>query len=339
MKSHFLPALAAAGMMALGACSSSTVIDDDLHSPANRIGFDTSVSRNSRAVSNSNFRTFFVYGTYTVPTQSSPITVFTGDAVTKSDAGVWSYSGERFWVPEGSYDFYAYSCENEAVKENVSGTSALNGRVFNLNGFHSNATHQHDLLFAKETGVSRASRPGQTSPAVALQFRHLLTRVVFSFRSQFPEGHTVTVSNPRLENFRDRGDFRGATETWENVDRSGTDVRMNLTLSPSTADITSATATTAAVYMVPFAYAQANVRLIFDVNVTKGSTKLLGRTITATWQPDWKGGHSLNNVITVTGGSSGLDPIRFSATIAGGDDGSDWTSENGNLHGIHFEAN
>ena len=327
-----------AAVAALGSCASSDVIDDIQGS---RIGFDTNVSKNSRALTNSNFNRFFVYGTYQLPTQAQPISVFTGDLVTKGDNGSWTYSGDRFWVPEGSYDFYAYSCENQAVNPNLSGMASMSNRALSINGFVANESHQHDLLFAKvEKQTRQPQADGQTPAPVALRFAHLLTRVKFTFKSAYPSGYTVTVSNPKLINFRDKGDYQGDNEQWANVTRTKENVELALALKGGSADITAATASTDPVYLIPFLYQQADVMLTFDVEVKKGNQNVLGRTITAHWQPAWQSGHSLNNEITVTGGSTGLGPIRFTASIVddSGASSDGWNDEQGSLNGMWFEA-
>lgn len=334
--------LMACGALALVgvSCTSSDVIDDVLSSEVNRIGFTTNVSKNSRAVTNDNFNRFFVYATYSLPTQPHPVNVFNGDLVSKGDAG-WTYSGDRYWVPEGSYDFYAYSCDNQQMNPNVGGTAAFNQRVLRINGFVSNANHQHDLLFAKTLGQTRTPHvDGVTPPQVAFRFSHVLTRVIFTFKSSYPSGYTITVSNPRVINFCDTGDFNGETETWEDVTRSDENVTLSLSLKNGIADITSTPVSTAPIYMIPFMYNRANVLLEFEVHVKKDGEDVLGRTITATWQPQWAAGHSLNNEITITGGRTGLDPIRFSASIVGSEGSNEdgWKDESGNLSGIVFEA-
>ncbi len=323
--------------VAVAGCTSSDVIDDVLQSEANRIGFETNVSKNSRAMTNTSFTRFFVYASYSLATQPQPVNVFTGDVVTKGASG-WTYSGDRFWVPEATYDFYAYSCENQQINPNLSGQAAFADRVLQLNGFTANAQHQHDLLFASATGQKRAS-DGSSTP-VALKFSHLLTRVIFTFKSSYPGGYTVIVSNPRLVNFRDKADFDGKNMEWENVERTSDEIEMDLSLASPTVDITSATATTAPIYMIPFAYKRADVTLEFDVHVKKDGKDVLGRTISATWRPAWAQGHSLNNVITITGGHTGLDPIRFTAEIAKdpGADNDGWNGENGQLNDMVFEA-
>lgn len=335
------PLLTLAALTALTGCTSSDVIDDVTHSPANRIGFNTTVSVGSRAVTNASFNKFFVFATYTVPTQTGPVNVFYNELVSKGSDGKWTYDGDRYWIPEGSYDFYAYSCENEELDANVTGTHALNGRVLNLNSVRSDAKHQHDLLFAKVTGQTRTQVAGQTPAPVAFKFAHILARVRFSFRSSFPEGYKVSVSNVRLDNFRDVGTFKGETETWEDVDRSTTGPQMTLRLPSTSTDITSAPGQTEPCYVIPFSYAQANVRLIFDVNVTKNGEAVLGRTITASWIPVWKAGHSINNEITINGGRTGLDKISFTASIVGatGSDADGWNEDTGTLNGLQFSTN
>ncbi|MBD5331073.1 MAG: fimbrillin family protein [Bacteroides sp.] len=323
--------------MAVVSCASSDVIDDVLRSEANRIGFETNVSKNSRAMTNGNFNRFFVYASYSISTQPQPVNVFTGDVVTKG-TNSWTYSGDRFWVPDATYDFYAYSCENQQMNPNISGHASFSDRVLQLNGFTANAKHQHDLLFASVLNQKRAS-DGSSTP-VAFKFNHLLTRVIFTFKSAYPSGYTVIVSNPRLVNFRDKADFDGKTMEWENVERTSDEIEMNLSLATPTADITSATATTAPIYMIPFAYKKADVTLEFDVQVRKDGKDVLGRTIYATWRPTWSAGHSLNNVITITGGHTGLNSIRFTAEITKdpGADNDGWNGEDGTLNDMVFEA-
>lgn len=332
------PLLTLAALTTLTGCTSSDVIDDVTHSPANRIGFNTTVSVGSRAVTNDSFNKFFVFATYTVPTSTGPVNVFYNEPVSKDTDGAWTYDGDQYWVPEGSYDFYAYSCENQELDANIPG---LDGRVLNLYSVHSDADNQHDLLFAKVTGQTRTQVDGQTPAPVAFRFAHILTRVRFSFRSEFPEGYTVSVSNVRLDNFRDVGTFKGETGTWEDVDRSTTGPQMALSLPSASTDITSAPGQTGPCYVIPFSYTQANVRLIFDVNVTKNGEAVLGRTITASWKPLWKAGHSINNEITINGGRIELDKISFTASIVGAEDSDadEWNEDTGTLNGFQFSTN
>lgn len=335
-----LPLLTLAAAAMFSACTSSDIVDDKIKTELNRIGFNTTVSKGSRAMTNDNFTKFFVFGSYTLPTQSTPITVFSHDLVSKGSDGTWTYSdGDRYWMPNGSYDFYAYSCENNDMDPNISGTWAFENRVLTLSEVHSNANHQHDLLFAKSTNQSRAENTTTANP-VALKFSHILTRVRFTFSSVFPSSYKVYISNVRIINFRDMGTFDGDNEEWGDVKRSSTNLTMTLKLPSTSTDITSTTASTEAAYFIPYTYSAADVRLAFDIDVKRDDVSVLGRTITATWQPSWLAGHSINNAITINGSNTGVAKISFTATI-GGDDSADddgWDSDTGALNNLHFDV-
>ena len=203
----------AALALSLGACSSSE--SQEPATPQEAIGFSTHVWKNSRTLSNDNFKNFYVFGTYKLPTQTSPITVFNDVAVTKQADGTWTYSNERYWNPDGMYDFYAYSCENSRMVQGVSGSVDLDGTEIDLADFTiSDGHYKHDLVFAKATGVTREHKEGVTPAPVAFEFRHILTRLMFTFKSDFPSGYKVNVSNLKITHFRDQGTFCGADGQW-----------------------------------------------------------------------------------------------------------------------------
>lgn len=339
-------------------CTSSDIVDDVKESEATRIGFDTHMSKNSRALANDNFSRFYVYGTYTVPTSSQPVQVFHGDAVNKSDGG-WTYANERYWNPQGTYDFYAYSCENTSVSTGTTGNANLNGTVFNIVDYTVNQSHcTHDLVFARSLNQKRPqSQPGVTPDPVAFEFKHVLTRLKFTFASQIPgDNYTVKISNVRISNFRDHGTFSGSGDnypgSWTSVaeDRLVENPTIPLTLAttdgiiqkPNSADPSNPTRTnleTDAVFMIPFAYQYANVRLIFDFDIlapdSNGELKgVMGNTITATWQPNWGMGQSINNRITLSGSATGMDPIRFTGSIVPDEeaDADGWVPATGNAN-------
>ncbi|MDE5786893.1 MAG: fimbrillin family protein, partial [Duncaniella sp.] len=120
MKNQFF--FLALGAVALTACTSEEVVDVSVQS--NAIGFENAVMKQSRAdaqvgdLTTDNLDKFMVYGYYTKEGQTAnPIQVFGGDAVTKQNGG-WSYSGTRFWVPDATYSFFAYSCADVALDNN-----------------------------------------------------------------------------------------------------------------------------------------------------------------------------------------------------------------------------
>ncbi|MCI9607006.1 MAG: fimbrillin family protein [Muribaculaceae bacterium] len=332
----------------MAGCSSSEIIDDVSKSESSRIGFDTHMNKNSRALDNSNFNSFFVYGSYTVTTSSQPVQVFTGDRVTKGQDGNWTYTNDRYWNPQGTYDFYAYSCENTTVQTGVTGNANLNGRILNLVNYTINQDHaRHDLVYATAKDQKRTDPTGTASP-VSFAFKHILTRLKFTFKSAIPgESYTVKISNVSISHYRNVGTFLGSTENWQEPTRNPETPSMPLVMSaadgvlqkPGASGPVRTDVSTEAVYMIPFQYQYANVRIEFDFDIQAPDTNgnlmdVMGSHITATWQPNWIKGQSINNVITLTGSATGMDPIRFTASIVPDDGAADdgWVPGTGNAN-------
>ncbi|MDE5744412.1 MAG: fimbrillin family protein [Paramuribaculum sp.] len=320
-------------LTALTGCSSTDVIDDVKKSDTARIGFSTYMNKNSRAMDNTNFANFFVYGTYTVGTSSQPVQVFMGDRVTKGSTGAWTYTNDRYWNPQGSYDFYAYSCENAPLTVAISGHPGMNGRYLNLLDFMVTADHcTHDLVYAYALNESRQAHvDGTVSQPVSLAFKHILTRLKFTFKSEIPgDNYTVKISNVKVVNYYNSANFLGSTREWTahaRVASAGEAPELPLTLpsggviqKPVGGKAQRDAVSTDAVFMIPYSYLDANVSLEFDFDMqapdSNGQLKdVMGSHITATWQPTWLKGYSVNNVITLNGSATGMDPIRFTASI------------------------
>lgn len=319
--------VSAACVAVLAGCSTSEVIDD-VRNEKSVIGFDTHMNKNSRALANSNFNKFLVYGTYTTSTSSQPVQVFFGDLVSKGTDGIWTCFTTRYWTPGNSYDFYAYSCENEDIDLAQTRHAVMNGKYLNLLEYTISQGHcDHDLVYAKTEGETRPAHQDNVTPApVSLQFKHILTRLKFTFTSEIPgKEYTVTVSKLRIVNFRNTGDFLGSSQSWTNQSRpEGQRPSIELTI-PNGGVIQSpengrTSVSTDPVFMIPFAYTDANVQLEFDFTIQAPDSnnqlqKVMSQHITATWQPNWGRGYSVNNKITLTGNDTGMDAISFTGSI------------------------
>ena len=352
---HYLLPMAC---IALAACSSSEVTEDP-ETQGTAITFDTHMWKNSRALSNANFKQFYVYGTYRVSESTVPVQVFGGDAVNyNKDTDTWTYSSaDRYWNPKGTYDFYAYSCENTTLG-NANGSASFHNTSteshLDITDYLISSTHcTHDLVYAKLTEQAGSAHTSATSSTpVALDFKHLLTRVKFTIESEFPDNNNrVTISNVTLRNFRDKGDFHGNDLEWVNVEHSNASDQPAIVVKSEATVIqenaTHTTLETDPVYMIPFKYAEANVYLQFEVNVQAKDTNgawedVLGQTIIAHWAPNWEMGKSLNNHIKLNSSASGLEKITFTAKIVpdGPDTDSDGWSDfgDGGLSGLGFEV-
>lgn len=383
----------AAGAMAFTACTSEEVIEESMLQ-TNAIGFQSVVGKEAREILTDDFSNFFVYGYYTkegeVAGTTAVVGVFNDKLVSKKD-GAWSYSDTRYWVPDASYFFYAYSCDNQNTAQGVASFNQTGqtkeARRLTLENFRSDNTHKHDLVFAANEGMGSNGILGKESStsgtpanaAVSFKFSHILSRVRITFKSGFAAGYQLKISNVRIENIRNVGDFTpeigndGMLLVKENGSLGGKwtgndeglperkvanadevpfldfdiakvgDITRDIATAAvpaqgENAAVAAVDALTVPGYVIPCAYKEANVKLVFDVLVMDAAgTQVYAQTIAGTWTPEWKLGTAYNYNITITGTAAGLEPINFVAdqvingwpdstsVIPGEDDGNDTT--------------
>lgn len=217
----------AAGALALTACTSEDVVDDVATSSRNAIQFENVVSKLTRAdVEDLNTGTlgqFNVFGFYTMPGQPLHAhEIFNHIPVTKS-GGSWSYKGDiKYWIPGATYYFYAYSCGSSDLKEGKgsftidmeTGEKQAKDRQLEITGYICDYTHQHDLLFASETGYEAQT----TNGAVAFDFQHILTKIYARFTNTFSPEYEVVIKKVTVDNICNQGDY-SFTTGWKNVGR------------------------------------------------------------------------------------------------------------------------
>lgn len=146
---------------------------------------------------------FCVWGTFS-KSGSAPVQVFESTKVTSDGNGEWSYDDTQYWFPSFTYDFRAIHPADfpQDMGITISGT----GRQLNVTGF--DAASDIDLLAAASPSIN-CDNPGSMAP-VNLEFRHLLTRVVFTGRSdeQFlGSGRRIVVDRAVLYGMHTRGNW------------------------------------------------------------------------------------------------------------------------------------
>lgn len=339
-KSVLFLALAAAAMTG---CSQSEVVEQASDAQTGRIGFSTHVNKGTRAIDNDNFSRFTVYGSYTMPSSEQRISIFNSQAVTKT-GDAWTYGTEndlRYWIEGATYNFAAYGIDDNALP---TGTNANynNSRYLNFTGFLCNGANQKDLIYATY-GPYTAVATG--NPVAAMNFKHVLSRIQFVFKNSFPAGYQIKVSDFKVVNVRDKGNFYGSvfeangTNPWVNPNATAGDytdpersvARPEIAMSFPTGDdvaASGASATTGSAYVIPFAYTSANVHLEFRLAVTRTvdgqEIAIFDKTYNAQLQPEWVMGHQYRYTIDLTGSEVGLEPIVFSGTVG---EWSDWENE------------
>ncbi len=340
----------AAASLALASCSNTDVLEENMAS-GSAISFNSHVSNSSRAsaMTNDTFTKFRVYGGYTIDGQTDYHTAFNGTEVTKND-GAWTYTGgAKYWVEGATYKFYAYSCDNTALSKGtpIFAPTGDKAGVFEISAFECGDEHQHDFIFA-ESGTIVGKETGNTP--VSFTFKHVLSKVCAKFKSGFPAGVNVQITNVQIRNMYDRANFSSALaadERWNNPSRT---IVYNETASEYTktslgidgdnvisaavpadgenAAVEAKDVTTNNGFFIPYTYTAAEVYLCFHIKVIgEDGATIKDEDIKGNIQPTWKPGVSYTYNITVNGTAAGLDKIEF--TVDATDGISDWTEQEG----------
>lgn len=346
----------AAGALALSACTSSEVIEEGVQS--NAIGFQNVVSKESRALTSADLKFFSVYGYYVTENDNTPVVVFNGQDVARTDVSKneWTYTPTRYWVPGATYRFYAYSCEGTEFTA-ATGQASLGsgndvaGRALRLRNVICDGSHQHDLIFASnDEGIKGAGEETNTNAPVAFTFKHILSKINVVFSSGFPVGYEITVSDVKIKNFNDKGNYNPTTG-WANHSESNQTNSAEIALTvDGTANIAAAATdaanvkkvTTGIGYVIPYLYSDAEtsndeaVELEFKVVVKNNNGEsILTNTLTGTWYPKWQAGFTYTYNVTIDGDATALWPIVFETA----QNIDDWTNGSTGAVDMKFSAN
>ena len=216
MKKAFVAILSLA---ALVACSQDSVVKT---SDSTAISFDNMfVENKTRAAADpstttANIEEFAVWG-FRGDAQEL---VFNNERVYKAD-GAWTYDHLQYWMEGKNYFFGAVSPVNH--KDVTVDTKDMSKDGLGTISF-TNTDGSVDLIYAEK--VVYASEINPSAPEkVKLQFAHLLSRVKFSFKYNFPnELTTVAVKNIKINNSPANGsiDVTEARADWSwNIPQNG----------------------------------------------------------------------------------------------------------------------
>lgn len=374
MKKHLF--LLAAGALALTACTSEDVIDD-VASTRNAIQFENVVNKMTRAKDlDNNFGMFHVFGFYTTPKNDKHANKVFDDVKVEYKDGEWKYAADavRYWIPDAKYYFYAYSCGSVSKLNSNYGTFSLNtdnydadgneldlyakDRVLDIDKYLCDYTHQHDLIVASNTGGDNfegilGKESGNST--VALQFKHILSKLRAKFTSSMSPEYTLVIKNVRVTDIYKYGDY-SFTQHWskafengdENLEKSrayllNTDGVGPEGMTPAQkAEITDAPLSvknrtdkdadgidvqeevlTNTAYVIPLNYnGEENVYLNIDVELWYGKDLLISKTLKATLVPTWQEGYSYVYNIDIKPEDLELGKIEFTTSI------SPWINEN-----------
>lgn len=205
MKKTLLAILATVAMVA---CSNDEIVRE---AAPEAIGFDNAFVENStRSIYDPSYTNTKLFGNFGVFGTVEGAQLFNDTAVTGSglaNNGTWSYEGTQYWVAGAKYNFaavapktvkvddvatpvytdasYAVSSTEVDGKPVYSGTTTLS---FVNNG-------KTDLLYAEAVAEGKA----ENNSKVAFSFRHVLSKVKFSFENAYNATNaTIRVKNVQI---------------------------------------------------------------------------------------------------------------------------------------------
>lgn len=198
---------------ALAACTTEQTIV----APQNEaIGFDTFVDNSTRAtdITTANIADFGVYGTVTKGGNSALI--FDNTKVTKSGDD-FVYSPAQYWIAAAQYDFLAFAPFTNA-KWTYTPTNAQVAKTGTFSFNNETAAADQDVVYAYQTKTTENELNANNTQAVAFTFKHILSKVAFSFTNTFTDGNTtLNVYNVKINNTAKTGKMaiaEGVDDAW-----------------------------------------------------------------------------------------------------------------------------
>lgn len=314
MKKLFVMTLAATAMLA--SCSS----DDTMEVPQSKsaITFAAFINKSVRATDATldNLGSISVYG------WRDDDCIFNKQIVTVGTNGTGTYTPVQYWQAGHTYSFEAVA---PTSVDGASFTAQRTGGSFN---YTNNASI--DLLYAKAANVTTAS-PLTDPGAVHFTFKHLLSRVKFTFNNTFAanDAAKITISNVKITNAYANGTITPAADgaAWE-VSNNSLQVAFDEADTDALKDLAANTGTgaTTPMYLIPATSPSYKVK--FDVTLNQnGATTIYHHTATITTTMAM--GMSYNFVANINASNvdpaNELFPIEFTAEVVEWKDADDVT--------------
>ena len=200
---------------ALAACTTEQTIV----APQNEaIGFDTFVDNSTRAedITTNNIANFGVYGTVTKGGNSALI--FNNTAVTGTKESGYTYSPKQYWIAAAEYDFLAFAPFTNA-KWTYTPTDAQVAKTGTFSFNNETAAADQDVVYAYQTKTTADKLDANNTQAVVFTFKHILSKVAFSFTNTFTDNKTtLNVYNVKINNTAKTGTMaiaEGVDAAWE----------------------------------------------------------------------------------------------------------------------------
>lgn len=294
--------LGAAAVVALSSCTKNEVLEV---AENKAIGFDAFVGKSTRVtddVTLANLGFFELYG------WRGDNQIFNKQSVSVTDKGVCSYEPLQYWEANYKYNFEAIAPAADGTKVAFAANKTGGTITFVNDG-------ETDLIYAKAdektTGETISEAPG----AVSLTFKHLLSRVKFTFTNGFPSNAAakITVSDVKISNTYASATITPATGEWGTYGEANKEITFN---SENVANVIATDSKeTEHMYLIP--YTSPSYALSFNITLDQnGATSTYSHTATIT--TTMAKGNSYNFTATLTPQNidpeTQLFPIEFTAS-------------------------
>lgn len=204
--------LLAAATTAFASCTNSEVMEV---ADNRTIGFSSFVGNNTKAdVTTDNISTFWVFGDYN---NTNWVDVFNNVKVSKN--GDWKSEQLAYWQVNKMYNFGAYAdgTTNLATETGVKYDPSTNTLTFT-----NYMAGGNDLIAATATNQSW---DGSGDPdKVSFTFDHMLSKIVFTFKTKAADTYTMKVTNLKINNtaIKTATGTYITTPVWNTVDNTAT---------------------------------------------------------------------------------------------------------------------
>ena len=337
MKKIFIAALAIA---ALAACNKTEVVGV---TESNAIAFDNAFvdnatkSVNDPSLTSSSLTDFAVYGFV------EGAVLFNGTQVSKSIdnddlESAWKYEGTQYWIAGAQYNFNAVAPMTNGGwnKEDANKTSTTLS-------FTNNGTT--DLLYATAAQKGQA----ENNPQVAFTFRHVLSKVKFSFENAYNATNaTIKVKDITITNPHKTADVvLTAATAWSNhataadfklafgmaTDDEATDAKENVEVAYA---FNKTYESQNELFLIPSDTYKYNVTFNVDLIVSGNLIKTYAHSVTAEFAPAAGYSYDIKAVINATNvdPNNAQEPIEFTVTTI-----SDWDTTNSDVNAQYPQQN
>lgn len=322
MKKIFVAMLALA---AATACSNDELVSVNQEA----IGFDNAFINNSvRSVNDPSFKEGKLFTDFAVYGYVEGATLFDGTTVSKAITNSelvseWKYEGTQYWITGANYNFHAVA--PKTAGDWTATEKAATG--LKLNYTNDGTT---DVLYA--TVAQQGLLSG--NPQVAFTFRHILSKVKFSFENAYNATNaTIKVKNIKIEDAYAQGSVALTSTTTEWTGHNGTvvlDFGM-ATDAEETADKENAEVAYAynktyesqnELFLIPGAMPTDGYKVTFDVDLLVGGTsvKVFRHTVYAEFTPAVGNAYDIKAVINAENidPDHAQEPIEFTVNTLPG---------------------